>query len=108
MFENWNDDQFAAWLAGFFDGEGCVYIPQTPGIELSIANTNREVIEAIHRRLAIGIIMEVTFDQEGWKTKYHWRVRTYDEAYALLKIIRPYLTIKASKADQAIEIIQQF
>ena len=26
MFDNWTDDQFAAWLAGFFDGEGCIYL----------------------------------------------------------------------------------
>ena len=105
-FETWSDEQFAAWLAGFFDGEGCVYIPEKTGIALSISNTVRDVIFAIRNRLQIGTITETTFSNMNWRTKYSWQVKTYKEAGAFLKLIRPFLTIKAAKADEAMARIE--
>jgi hypothetical protein len=102
MFEQWTDEQFIIWFAGFFDGEGCIYIPKGPGAEVSVANTNREVIEAIHQRLNLGIVVEVEFVSHNWNTKYHWRLRNLPEIYDLLTRLRPFLTIKAEKADRAL------
>ncbi|RJQ10892.1 MAG: hypothetical protein C4551_01930 [Bacillota bacterium] len=102
MFDTWTDDQFYAWLAGFFDGEGCIHIPNQPGIDVSISNTSQALIEAIRVRVGLGIIEEITFSKENWRTKYSWRVRRYSEAESLLLRIRPFLTIKAAKADEAL------
>ena len=108
MFENWNDDRFAIWLAGFFDGEGCVYLPPSGvGVEVSIAGTCREAIESIHRRIGFGIVTEIRFENVGgrWKTKYHWRVRNYPHAHRVLTLLLPHLTIKADVAARALERI---
>lgn len=107
MFKGWTDDQFSAWLAGFFDGEGCIYLsPKGTGVELSIANTVQEVIVGICERLQCGIITAVEFNEERWRTKYHWRVRNYADAEHVLSLIRPYLVVKQVKADEALERIR--
>lgn len=106
MFTDWSDDRFAAWLAGFFDGEGCIHLPKSGvGIELSIANTVPDVITAIHKRVGLGIVTKIEFAGVSWKTKYHWRVRNYPEADAVLRMIRPHLVIKADQADAAVAFI---
>lgn len=107
MFDHWTDDQFRTWLAGYFDGEGCIHIPKVTGIAISIASTNREVIEAIHVRTGIGTVQHVVFDRENWKDKFDWRVRRYGEANTFLNWVRPFLTIKAPKADEALAYIHQ-
>ncbi len=107
-FHGWSDYQFAVWLAGFFDGEGCVYLPKGPGIAVSLASTNRDVIESLYRRLPLGQLEEVTFDRAEWSTKYSWRVRRYEDARTVLLMIRPYLTIKTLAADRAISRIADY
>lgn len=97
------DAEFTCWLAGFFDGEGCIYLSRrTRAIELSIANTDKAVIEFIQSRLARGTVTVVTYSRPEWKTKYHWRLRNLPEAFALLTRLRPYLKIKGAKADEAL------
>lgn len=108
MFETFTDEQFAIWLAGFFDGEGCITIPKKAGIDVNIANTNRAVIEGIYNRLGAGVIIETTYDNQKWKTKYSWRLRTYEESAGILKMMRPYLTIKAAKADEALILCAKY
>lgn len=103
LISKWTDEQFAAWLAGYFDGEGCVYLPKNGvGVELSIASTDGDVIAAVHKRLGVGIVTRVEFSEENWKTKYHWRVRNYPQCDKILRMMRPFLTIKAGKADEAL------
>jgi hypothetical protein len=106
MFTDWSDDRFAAWLAGFFDGEGCIHLPKSGiGIELSIANTVQAVIEAIHKRVGLGIVTRIEFSGVAWKTKFHWRVRNYPEADIVLRLMRPHLVLKADQADAALSVI---
>lgn len=104
MFDTWTDEQFAAWLAGFFDGEGSVDLARE-GITLSIANTVRAVMEAVHARTGVGNMDQVEFINKPWRTKYVWRIRNFPEIRTVLLLIRPYLTIKALVADAALERI---
>lgn len=107
MFQDWSDERFAVWLAGFFDGEGCIYIPKQ-GVDVSISNTNGEVIRAIFERVGVGFIEITTHGNLSWKPKHSWRVKTYVEAHAVLKLLRPYLVLKAEKADIALVKTQRF
>ena len=98
MFDDMNDDQFFAWLAGFFDGEGCLYFrTNRPGFEITIANTDKAVIVGIRDRLKIGVIQEVTYSKENWKTKYAWRVRNYNDCEIVLRPISKFVTVKRNK-----------
>lgn len=101
-FAGWPDRTFWPWLAGFFDGEGCIHLPKNHvGIDVSVSNTNRDLIESLHRHVGMGYIEEITFDQPGWNTKYSWRVRRYADARHVIIQMREWLTIKADAADAA-------
>lgn len=107
MFDELSDEQFAIWFAGFFEGEGCVYIPKKPfGICVTVANTQKDVIFGIHQRLACGGVSAVNFANKTWKTKYVWESKRYEDALRVLHLLRPYLFIKAEKADEAIQRIE--
>lgn len=109
MLKSFTDDQFAAWLAGFFDGEGCIQVPTKTGVELTIANTNKDIVFSIRDRLGVGVISEVRFvNKPRWKTKYAWRERRYEEAGVVLKMMLPFLTIKREKAVQALARISDY
>jgi hypothetical protein len=101
------DHAFAAWLAGFFDGEGSVYLStgQPTSIAVSIGNTNRDIVESIARRVGIGSIETRLQKSLNWNTTYIWRVRTFAGARTVLLLMRPYLTIKAEDADRALRRI---
>lgn len=106
-FHGWDSYRFGAWLAGFFDGEGTVYLGKA-GITVSVANTNRDVIESIARWMGVGTIEVRPPQKAGWNQTYIWRVRNYIDARMVLLTIRPYLTIKAADADRAISRIADF
>lgn len=100
-FSKWPKRRFGAWLAGFFDGEGSIYVPQY-GVEISVSNTERKIIVAIQKHTGVGRLIETRFDRENWKTKYTWRVRRYEEVEPVLKLMLPFLTIKKDKAKIAL------
>lgn len=107
LFSKMADNEFYAWMAGFFDGEGCIYFPKSLGVvEISVGNTDRAVIFAIKKRVGYGGIHSQK-QRENWKRKYAWRVRRYRDARDLLLKIGPYLTIKAAVAKQALFRIDQ-
>lgn len=101
-FHGWSDRDFALWLAAFFDGEGNVYLPKGAGITVSVANTDRDVIESIYHRLSLGSVVRVEYDNPKWKPKWVWRVRRYDDAATVLAAMMPFLTIKSRAAAQAL------
>jgi DNA-binding CsgD family transcriptional regulator len=105
MFDSWTDEQFIAWLAGFMDGEGCIYLQtkQQHSVEITLANTEREVMCAIYERMQMGVLNETTYSKSEWKTKYTWRIRNYDDACSLLTRLLPFLVIKRAKAEEAIQ-----
>ena len=107
MFQDWTDERFAAWFAGFFDGEGCIHLPPKGiGVEVTVANTVEGVITGICERLQCGIITAVEFNEDRWKTKYHWRVRNYADAESVILVMYPHLVIKQAKADEALNRIR--
>ena len=106
FFSEMPDHQFNCWLAGYFDGEGCIYIPKGNGIELSISSVVPSIIRSLHTRLRLGRVYLTTYTHRRWHTKYSLRVRTYSEAEQFLERIKPFLTIKSPKADEALARIR--
>ena len=50
------DKDFYKWLAGFFDGEGCIQVPHgksAPRPRFTIVNTHLETMEIISKRLQV-------------------------------------------------------
>lgn len=103
-FHDWRDGEFACWLAGFFDGEGSVYLGNAKqgGITLSIGNTNRDIIASIARRTGVGTVEVREQTRERWNRTFIWRVRNYADARAVMLLMRPYLSIKSGDVDRAL------
>ena len=89
-----------AWIAGFFDGEGCVYIfPNGKGIQVSITQKNKASLELIKAFYGFGRI--------AYKDKNNqchiWQVCSKIDILRFLRSIRQYVIVK--KIDVEIGII---
>lgn len=107
--QSWTDDAFAGYLAGFLDGEGCIEInPNECGIRLRLANTHRPTLDAIHNRLGYGRVEEYRRpSNSNYKRLYCFAVSSAPDVERFLTLVRPMISIKADKADRALDIIRR-
>ena len=106
-----------AYIAGLFDGEGCVTCKQKPTkrkdrggkiynqwyIRCEIAMTNRAVIEWIHEVLGFGWSAEKKYHTKP-KYKKQWRwCCGYRDALLFAKIIWPYTQVKLHQIENIID-----
>lgn len=95
-------DMVLAYIAGFVDGEGTINICGTnPAVNLSITNTNREILEYIQTQIG-GTIHTRTRKSDKWKTAYDLALSTKTAIRAILWLI-PFLRIKKERAIAAIQ-----
>ena len=95
-----------AWLAGLFDGEGCIAFPsgtnKLHSIRVQISNTNYELLQAVQTRTGTGkLIRQMHSGVKAWKPHYKdsWAWQCYGEnARSLLKQMFPWLIEKKPKA----------
>jgi len=94
-----------AWLAGLFDGEGCITIETSkngsPSIKIGITNTCRPLLEHVKAMTGVGYITTRPRQREGWKTTYDWHT-TGVNARALLFMMYHRLFSKKERAEQCI------
>lgn len=100
-------NEFKIWLAGFFDGEGCISIGRTRNtilIRVCLTNTNLKVLELIKSYYGgdIWINSRNAKDHPEWKIGYNYRIQ-WNRAIVLLKDIYPYLQVKKEVAELAID-----
>jgi intein/homing endonuclease len=96
-----------AYLAGFFDGEGCVSIGKyqgkhnrTPVYQLMVVVAQKvRALDEMCKMAGVGSVLANTKDGEVYQ---QWRMSPRDGA-EFLKAILPYLKIKAMEARVAIE-----
>ena len=106
----------AAYIAGLFDGEGCVsykqYIRQrkhnkkpylTWQIRVEIAMTDKAVIEWLHETLGFGWSAEKKYHTKP-KYKRQWRwCCGYRDALIFAKLLWPFAQVKLHKLEQIID-----
>lgn len=95
-------DESLAYVAGFFDGEGCLLITKN-GVESSvvaqITNSDEYVIHYINALLPGRI-----YNQKRYGRKKIYRlVWSGDEAINTIELLLPYLVIKKVMADLILE-----
>ena len=96
-----------AYLAGFFDGEGCIYIqgprPKRHCYQLSvrISQANRWILER-YRMAFGGLIREIKPTSATAKCIWQWII-SGKQAMEFLNTIYPYLILKQCEARVAIE-----
>lgn len=89
-----------AYVAGFFDGEGCVGFARCRSTifpRILVTNTNRDVLEELQANFG-GDIKPLSLRKEAWKQGYSWRL-SWSKAVDFLERIHPYLRLKSRQAE---------
>lgn len=90
-----------SYLAGLFDGEGCIGYYFKSKIKchvasLAIYNTNTKVMQWIKDKTGYGGIY---LNKGGKHCGWQWQLNSRSQIIEFLKVIRPYLIIKADQVD---------
>jgi hypothetical protein len=97
------------YLAGFFDGEGCISITKGKNhlgntqysLRVIVSNTNDYVLKLFKFSFG-GRIQKRKLSRPNWRDCYAWELSS-TKAYDFLKCIHPYLVIKKAEAELAFE-----
>ena len=107
----------AAYLAGLFDGEGCITYKQkmkqrrpvekaypTWEIRMEINMTHQSVIRLIHEMTGVGTVTKKPpgKGQLGKKMQWRWRCG-YRDAYYVCRNIAPHSHVKLDKVQKIID-----
>ena len=113
-------DTNIAYIAGLFDGEGCVsykqYMRKRPhnkkayptwSIRMEIAMTDESVIRWIHDVLKVGTVIRrdikgLNKSGKPYKTQWRWRC-TFRDTLLVCKLIWPYVQVKLQKVEKVID-----
>jgi hypothetical protein len=103
-----------AYLAGFFDGEGCIVIQSgisgfqkslSHRLQISIGNTYKPVMDWIKKEIRLGSL----YGQGGKKQKkvcWNWYCRGNQAAFILRNLL-PYLKVKRAQAELAFQFLTE-
>tara|TARA_R100000306_G_C4280074_1_gene94612 strand:- start:122 stop:535 length:414 start_codon:yes stop_codon:yes gene_type:complete len=107
-----------AYIAGLFDGEGCVTCKKKPTkrpdrggkiynqwyIRCEISMTDKEVISWLHETLGFGWSAEKKYSKRPKNYKRQWRwCCGYRDALTFAKLIWPFTQVKLHKIEQIID-----
>ena len=111
-------DTNLAYIAGLFDGEGCVSYKQydrkrphnkraypTWSIRLEISMTDQSILKWIHEILKVGTVNPKRYKTKytlGWKKQWRWRCQ-HREAYYVARLLWPYAHVKLDKIQKIID-----
>lgn len=90
------------YLAGFFDGEGCITIGSNGGVTISVVNTNKKILEMFEFEFN-GTLSDRK--QKINKKQYQWRAYGND-AYKFLILMEGLLIDKGSQLATALEYLE--
>lgn len=91
------------WIAGFFDGEGSVSYYKSgpkgyPQTRISIASTDRFVLEAIQSFTGVGAILPQKKADGRHKQLWAWHVGKGSDVEAVLLGMLPHLVVQKDRA----------
>lgn len=93
-----------AWLAGLFEGEGCISVERNGALRLTISMTDRDIIERIDALFPSAGVKPQTLqyrkDGTAYRQRYSWRVGG-DVAGEVLTAILPWLGQRRAGAARA-------
>ncbi len=87
-----------AYMAGFFDGEGCVNFTQsgyskTWVVRVMVRNTDLGIIQSIQNTFGGRISTTLQKKRPAWKTSYCWII-VGGKAIDFLRLIDPFVIVK--------------
>ena len=111
-------DTDLAYIAGLFDGEGCISYKQydrkspnnkkaypTWSIRMEIAMTDKSILVWVHEVLGVGTVNPKRYKTKytvGWKKQWRWRCQNRD-AYLVSCALFPYAHVKLDKIQKIID-----
>jgi len=102
-----------AWAAGFFDGEGCVFIrtyqrKSGPAsyLSLSVSQTDRELLERFQEAVGVGKINGPYHNGSGRKPKYQWEVGKRPGVNQVIKVLISRIShVKRLQIQKALALV---
>lgn len=104
-----------AYLAGFFDGEGSIFISTEKHnscphklrhhLTLRISNTNSDILHLLFSIFKVGVVKKQPtpeMETKGWTQDWVWVIVSRG-AVNLLEMMLPYLKVKKKQAELAIK-----
>jgi hypothetical protein len=98
------DERFVAYLAGLFDGEGCITENGQGHYVAQIGMTDETVIRWV-AQVGGTVRIEDGPNRGNRKPLYRWRLTAANDVQAFLRAIHPYLIVKQAAAENAIVAI---
>ena len=112
------NDTDVAYIAGLFDGEGCVsykqYMRKRPHnkkayptwqIRLEIAMTDKSILVWVNEMLGVGTVGEKRYKTKytkGWKKQWRWRC-SHRDAFKVCCLLFPYAHVKLGEIQKIIQ-----
>ena len=100
-------DVDVAWLAGLFEGEGCMEIGKNGLTRLSIGMTDQDVVDRVQQLVpcAGGVSVRLRKDPRH-KTMYVWRLSGHERVAEVLEQLMPLLgERRRARAQQVLDHI---
>ena len=111
-----------AYIAGLFDGEGCIQCKQIweatrrknkPKkykiwrITMEMSMTDKDIIDWVHKTLDVGTVLinvknKSPSSKPHWKTQWRWRC-SHRQAYKVCKMLWPYIQVKLPQVEKIID-----
>ena len=104
-----------AYVAGLFDGEGCVgYYNANPNptdtpychASVVITMTDESIIRWVQQLFSVGHVSIAKKPQDR-RTAYQWQISKKDQVRYILSTIRPYLKVKADQVDVLLDLFKE-
>ena len=91
-----------AYLAGFFDGEGSIFIDKNFGMACAMTSTTKWALESLRFSFGGNITKNKKIYNPSQHTTFQWKINS-TIAKTFLQAISPYLKLKKPEAEVAIK-----
>jgi len=83
------------YIAGFFDGEGCITYGRSKRYRIMISQTHKEVLESIRDFVGVGYVVEVAKRKSHWKDSWVFYIAKQEDSLKFT-LLHPLLKSKNS------------
>ena len=105
LFVPTGDDLQAAWAAGLYEGEGCLYKSGNQW-RLQLNMTDKDVVDRFHAFVHCGSVRPLASRQNHHKAAWRWTCAARADVARVLQTLLPYLgDRRAAKATECLRML---
>lgn len=91
------------WLAALLDGEGCFTLVDGKYPNVVVSMTDEDTVRLAHERAGVGnVVGPLLPKNKKHKKSWVWKVSVSEHAFALCRVVLPYMSDRRSKRIQEI------